>query len=130
MHLLMIAALLLPTGCGDTCPLGIVPGIVLDVQDKSTNEALAAGAIAVVERIPNAGAAMVVDTLRGPMGEQNPFGSQMNSTRVGPGTYRVVVKHEGYETLTIEPVVVSSFSGDCGGVVTTHLRADLVATQQ
>ena len=121
----VFAAALLPlllAGCFDQdCPLGISPGLSIEVRDADTGQPASAGVRGLIYRYRET---TVLDTLRPFLAPQESNGIPLNGN-VGPGTYRVVIERTGYRPWIRDNVVVRSAGGDCGGTLTTRLVADL-----
>ena len=111
---------LVVAGCGATCPLGIYPAIIVEVREADSGRPAASGALGLVFR-----GTVVADTLRSNFVENDTSAVRLSSSRIKTGRYRVTIERPGFETWTRDNVDVLAASGDCGGVRTTHLRADL-----
>jgi len=121
---LALATLLLAPvlgACGSKyCPLGVRPGIVIEVRDASNGAPAAGGATARIFR-----GTTVIDSLTGRFGTQGESELELVSHATGPGTYRIVIERPGYQTFSQDGVVVRGAGGDCGGNITTRVRAEL-----
>ena len=115
-----LALLLVVAGCGATCPLGISPGIIVEIREAGSGRSAASGALGLVFR-----GTVVADTLRSYGAEYDTSIATLSSQRIGAGRYRVTIERPGFATWTRDNVEVLAARGDCGGVRTTHLRADL-----
>jgi hypothetical protein len=107
-------------GCGATCPLGIYPGIIVEVREAGSGRPAASGALGLVFR-----GTVVADTLRSYNVENDTSAVRLSSSRIKTGRYRITIERPGFTTWTRDNVDVLAARGDCGGVRTTHLRADL-----
>lgn len=119
----LVAAIALPVavaGCAVDCPLGIQPGIVVEVREAGSGRPAASGALGLVFR-----GTVVADTLWSYRAEYDTSAATLTSRRIGTGRYRVTIERPGFATWTRDNVDVLAARGDCGGVRTTHLRADL-----
>lgn len=94
-----LVILLSAGGCGVACPLGVEPGLEVEVFDAGTNAPLAAGALALVY----AGEA-VVDTLRAY--EPAESARILVAHRTGAGRYTARIAHEGYAPWQQADVIV------------------------
>ena len=111
------------SGCTELCPLSVSSAIVIDVRDAITGLPLAAASQAIVRRESDG---IAVDTLRSYAPPEDTTASELASTRIGAGRYRVIITRAGYLPWERQNVEVRDVPGDCGGVRTVQLRAALL----
>ncbi len=119
----LVLAIAIPVavaGCGVTCPTVVNPGIVVEVREAGSGRPAASGALGLVFR-----GTVVADTLRSNFVENDSSAATLTSWRIGTGRYRVTIERPGFATWTRDNVEVMPARGDCGGLRTTYLRADL-----
>lgn len=114
-----IGLLVAVAGCVVTCPTVASPSIDVEVREAGSGRPAASGALGLVFR-----GTVVVDTLRS-YAENDTSAVTLTSWGIGTGRYRVTIERPGFEIWTRDNVDVLAARGDCGGVRTTHLRADL-----
>ena len=113
-----VAILLTAAGCGVACPLGVEPGLAVEVFDAVTNAPLAGEAVGLVYVSDKK-----VDTLE--TFEPIATARVLVSRGTGAGRYTVRITRTGYAPWEQRDVVVRRAGGDCGGVRTADLQAAL-----
>jgi hypothetical protein len=113
-----LLAAMVSTACrlgGELCDTSIPPAIEVVILDAVTNAPRAEDAVGIVQ------AGTFVDTLRPARSDGTHLLSRA-TTQTGPGTYDVLITHEGYEPWSLANVRVGT--GRCG--METHaLTAEL-----
>ena len=115
-------ALFLATACGesaDVCVGGSILGIDLTVKSAAGVNITATASVVLTRLQGNP--AVVVDSAEGPVG------ATLGRTFDTPGTYRLVVRHEGFVSQE-KLVVVPATGNDCAPVVTQEVSVTLVPT--